>query len=181
MAQSESGSTILDKPGKRNPARESHIRFSRIQPVSASHDPDPDLLTLLQQHWGYASFRPKQELIVRSILEGRDAAVVMPTGGGKSLCYQLPAIALQKTCIVISPLIALMQDQAEHMRSANVPAAFLNSSLRWQEQQAVIQQAQQGVYRLLYVSPERLVRDDTAQWLRRVPIGFFAVDEAHCI
>ena len=149
--------------------------------MSASHDPDQDLLTLLQQHWGYASFRPKQELIVRSILEGRDAAVVMPTGGGKSLCYQLPAIALRKTCIVISPLIALMQYQAEHMRIANVSAAFLNSSLQWQEQQAVIQQAQQGVYRLLYVSPERLVRDDTVQWMRRVPIGFFAVDEAHCI
>src|SRR5688572_17346199 len=118
MAQSESGSTVLDQPGKRNSARESHIRFSRIDVVSAAlDDPSRNLHTLLQQHWGYTSFRPKQELIVRSILDGRDVAVVMPTGGGKSLCYQLPAIALRQTCIVISPLIALMQDQAEHMRS----------------------------------------------------------------
>jgi ATP-dependent DNA helicase RecQ len=143
--------------------------------------PDRNLLSLLHRHWGYTSFRPKQELIVRSILEGRDAAVIMPTGGGKSLCYQLPAVAMQKTCVVISPLIALMQDQAEHMRNARIPAAFLNSSLSWHEQQTVIQQAQQGKFRLLYISPERLVRDDTANWLRRVPIGFFAVDEAHCI
>jgi ATP-dependent DNA helicase RecQ len=142
---------------------------------------NPDLFGLLKQHWGYTSFRPKQELIIRSILEGRDAAVVMPTGGGKSLCYQLPAVAMEKTCVVISPLIALMQDQAEHMRNARISAALLNSSLKWQEQQAVMKQAQQGKYRLLYISPERLLREDTAEWLRRVPIGFFAVDEAHCI
>lgn len=141
----------------------------------------PDLLGLLLKHWGYTNFRPKQELIVRSILEGRDAAVVMPTGGGKSLCYQLPAVAMEKTCVVISPLIALMQDQTEHMRDASIPTAFLNSSLSWREQQSVMQSAQEGKYRLLYISPERLVREDTAEWLSRVPIGFFSVDEAHCI
>ncbi len=140
-----------------------------------------DLHQLLRQHWGYTEFRPKQEAIVRAILSGRDAAVVMPTGGGKSLCYQLPAVAMQRTCVVVSPLIALMQDQAASMHEIGVEAAFLNSTLRGRELQDVMTRAQRGEYRLLYISPERIVRNDLLLWLERVPVGFFAIDEAHCI
>ena len=122
-----------------------------------------------------------QERIVRSVLSGADIAVVMPTGGGKSLCYQLPAVVSGGTAIVISPLIALMQDQAAQLAQMGIPAAVLNSSLAWPEQQEIMRSAAQGAYRLLYLSPERLARQDTVQWLQRVPIAFFAIDEAHCI
>jgi len=140
-----------------------------------------DLHALLRRHWGFAEFRPKQESVVQAILAGRDAAVVMPTGGGKSLCYQLPAVAMERTCVVISPLIALMQDQAAGLREIGVEAAFLNSSLDSGEMRETMLRAQRGEYRLLYLSPERIVREDMLTWLARVPIGFFAIDEAHCI
>ena len=143
--------------------------------------PEPELLSTLRRHWGYDSFRPLQERIVRSLLEGRDSCVVMPTGGGKSLCYQLPAVMLGRTAIVISPLIALMQDQAAQLAQMGIPAAVLNSSLSGEKQTQVIRKAAEGEYRLLYLSPERLARADTIDWLQRVPIAFFAIDEAHCI
>src|SRR5258708_1123848 len=105
----------------------------------------------------------------------------MPTGGGKSLCYQLPALISNRTAIVISPLIALMQDQAAQLKEMGIAAAVLNSSVNWQEQSNVMAKAAQGAYRLLYLSPERLAKPETIAWLHRVPIGFFAIDEAHCI
>jgi ATP-dependent DNA helicase RecQ len=139
-------------------------------------------LGALRRYWGYESFRPMQEKIVRSLLGGRDACVVMPTGGGKSLCYQLPAAILEgKTVVVVSPLIALMQDQAAQLAEMGIEAAVLNSSLDAAEQSKVIRDACAGKFRLLYVSPERLARQDTVVWLKRVPISFFAIDEAHCI
>ena len=142
---------------------------------------DPDLSGLLKKHWGYTQFRAKQEAIVREILSGRDVAVVMPTGGGKSLCYQLPAVAMDRTSVVVSPLIALMQDQAAQLQQAGIPAAFLNSSLGQAEQREIMRLARANAFRLLYLSPERLVRADVLDWLKRVPLGFFAIDEAHCI
>jgi ATP-dependent DNA helicase RecQ len=135
----------------------------------------------LARYWGYSEFRPLQERIVESILAGHDTAVVMPTGGGKSLCYQLPALVSGKTAIVISPLIALMQDQAAQLSQMGIPVAVLNSAIPWAEQSNVISQAARGAYRLLYLSPERLARSETVAWLHRVPIGYFAIDEAHCI
>jgi ATP-dependent DNA helicase RecQ len=143
--------------------------------------PGNDLLDTLRRHWGYDSFRPLQERIVRSLLDGQDSCVVMPTGGGKSLCYQLPAVMLGRTAIVVSPLIALMQDQAAQLAQMGIPAAVLNSSLPNEKQAQVIRKASEGEYRLLYLSPERLARADTIDWLQRVPIAFFAIDEAHCI
>src|SRR5213083_1229100 len=143
--------------------------------------PEPDLLNALQQYWGYSSFRPLQEQVVQSLLGGHDTCVVMPTGGGKSLCYQLPALALGKTAIVISPLIALMQDQSAQLAQMGIPAAVLNSSMDAGEQSRIMTKARAGQYRLLYLSPERLAREDTIGWLRGVPISFFAIDEAHCI
>lgn len=122
-----------------------------------------------------------QERIIRSILAGNDAAVVMPTGGGKSLCYQLPAVVSKGTAIVISPLIALMQDQVAQLKAMGIPAAVLNSAVPWSEQSAIIREAAAGAYRLLYLSPERLAKQETVAWLSRVPIRFFAIDEAHCI
>jgi len=148
---------------------------------AANVTPEADLLSTLRRHWGYDSFRPLQERIVRSLLDGRDSCVVMPTGGGKSLCYQLPAVMLGRTAIVISPLIALMQDQAAQLAQMGIPAAVLNSSLSGEKQTQVIRKAAEGEYRLLYLSPERLARADTIDWLQRVPIAFFAIDEAHCI
>jgi ATP-dependent DNA helicase RecQ len=143
--------------------------------------PEADLLTPLRRYWGYSSFRPLQEKIVKSLLAGRDTCVVMPTGGGKSLCYQLPAVVSGRTAVVISPLIALMQDQAAQLAQMGIPAAVLNSSLSAAEQSQVVRKAQEGAYRLLYLSPERLQRADTLSWLQKVPIAFFAIDEAHCI
>ena len=131
-----------------------------------------DLLKLLKKHWGYSQFRPKQEAIVRSILDGRDVAAIMPTGGGKSLCYQLPAAAMDRVCVVVSPLIALMQDQAAQLLQAGIPAAVLNSSIDYGDQRDIMRRAERGELRLLYLSPERLVRDDALEWLKRVPLGF---------
>jgi ATP-dependent DNA helicase RecQ len=142
---------------------------------------DVDLLAPLLRYWGYDSFRPLQEQIVHSLVAARDTCVVMPTGGGKSLCYQLPALVLGRTVVVISPLIALMQDQAAQLAQMGIPAAVLNSSLSNEEQASVMRKARDGEYRLLYLSPERLARADTVGWLQRVPIAFFAIDEAHCI
>jgi ATP-dependent DNA helicase RecQ len=143
--------------------------------------PEADLLTPLRRYWGYSTFRPLQERIVRSLLTGHDACVVMPTGGGKSLCYQLPAVMSEKTAVVISPLIALMQDQAAQLAQMGIPAAVLNSTLSSEEQSHVMREARRGAFRLLYLSPERLQRGDTLEWLQNVPVSFFAIDEAHCI
>lgn len=141
-----------------------------------------EILGTLRRYWGYGSFRPLQERIVASLLAGHDTCVVMPTGGGKSLCYQLPA-AMQpgKTVVVISPLIALMQDQIAQLTQMGIPAASLNSALSASEQSKITRAAVAGEYRLLYLGPERLAREDTVAWLKRAPVAFFAIDEAHCI
>src|ERR1700719_952750 len=140
------------------------------------------ILSALQQYWGYSSFRSLQEQVVNSLLAGRDACVVMPTGGGKSLCYQLPAAMTPgRTAIVVSPLIALMQDQTAQLQQMGVSAAVLNSSQTAAEQSAILRNAKTGKYRLLYLSPERLARPDTLTWLRDTPISYFVIDEAHCI
>src|SRR5271170_5354827 len=151
---------------------------SPLRTYTVAMPPETDLLAPLLRYWGYDSFRPLQEQIVRSLLGARDTCVVMPTGGGKSLCYQLPALVLGKTAVVISPLIALMQDQAAQLAQMGIPAAVLNSSMPPEDQRVVMQKARAGEYRLLYLSPERLARQDTLGWLQRAPIAFFAIDEA---
>ncbi|MGA7080294.1 MAG: RecQ family ATP-dependent DNA helicase [Terriglobales bacterium] len=141
----------------------------------------PNLAEVLRRYWGYHEFRPKQENVIRSLLAARDTCVVMPTGGGKSLCYQLPAVISGKTAVVVSPLIALMQDQAAQLAQMGIPAAAINSFQNAAERRQVMEKAARGEYRLLYLSPERLSAGNTFEWLSRVPVGFFAVDEAHCI
>src|SRR5260370_10642423 len=142
---------------------------------------ETDLLVPLRRYWGYSTFRPLQERIVRSLMAGHDTCVVMPTGGGKSLCYQLPALVSEGTAVVISPLIALMQDQVTQLAQMGIPAGGLNSTLSEGEQAKGMSRARKGGYRLLYVSPERVARGDTMGWLQQVPVTFFAIDEAHCI
>src|ERR1700709_1735838 len=129
-----------------------------------------DLFAPLHQYWGYSAFRPLQERIVRSLVDGNDTCVIMPTGGGKSLCYQLPALVLGKTTVVISPLIALMQDQTAQLAQMGIPAAVLNSTMSSSEQSRIMIKAREGEYRLLYLSPERLAREGSINWLRNVPI-----------
>src|SRR5215471_5540161 len=141
-----------------------------------------EMIAALRRYWGYSSFRPLQERIVSSLLARHDTCVVMPTGGGKSLCYQLPAALLaDKTVIVVSPLIALMQDQVTQLGQMGIPAGMLNSTLPGNAQFKMMRDAAEGRYRLLYLSPERLAREDTIPWLKRVPVALFAIDEAHCI
>lgn len=139
-------------------------------------------LSTLSRYWGYSSFRPGQEEIACAISEGRDACAVMPTGGGKSLCYQLPAaLAKSRTAIVISPLIALMQDQVAQLEEIGIPAAVLNSSLSNPQREKIRREAQNGAFRLLYLSPESIAQEPTLKWLKSLPLSFFVVDEAHCI
>src|ERR1700716_904498 len=158
-----------------------HISHPNPPPILLFMTPETDLLIPLRRYWGYSSFRPLQERVVRSLLAGHDTCVVMPTGGGKSLCYQLPAVVSGRTAVVISPLIALMQDQAAQLAQMGIPAAVLNSSISEQQQSEVMQRAREGAYRLLYLSPERAARGDTLGWLQQLDTAFFAIDEAHCI
>jgi ATP-dependent DNA helicase RecQ len=136
----------------------------------------------LRRYWGYDSFRPRQEEVLRCLSAGRDVCVVMPTGGGKSLCYQLPAVLDERrTAVVISPLIALMRDQVVQLRQMGIPAVFLNSAVERSERDELTRRATAGDYRLIYISPELAVTDKTAKWLKKVPVSFFVIDEAHCI
>jgi ATP-dependent DNA helicase RecQ len=136
---------------------------------------------VLEQVFGYASFRLHQEGIIETLLEGGDVLALMPTGGGKSLCYQIPALVRPGTGIVVSPLIALMQDQVAALEEAGVRAAFLNSTQDWRAQDAIERRLASGELDLLYVAPERLVQDRTLSLLGRAEIALFAIDEAHCV
>ncbi len=135
----------------------------------------------LEQYFGYDTFRPLQEEIVKDVLNQKHVFVLMPTGGGKSLCYQLPSVVLKGTTIVISPLISLMKDQVDSLNISGIKAAFLNSSLSSSEQKKVLQQLQSKEISLLYVAPERLAQPGFIDTLKDIDINFFAIDEAHCI
>ncbi len=138
-------------------------------------------LTLLNTHFGYEEFRPLQEEIVQTILAGKDCLVLMPTGGGKSLCYQLPALLLPGLTLVISPLISLMKDQVDGLRTNGIAAAFMNSSLSGAEQARVQTAVQRGEIKILYIAPERLALPSFKTFLASVTVSLVAVDEAHCI
>ena len=145
---------------------------------------DDQLTEQLKLHFGFDSFKGNQEAIIRSVLDGKDTFVLMPTGGGKSLCYQLPSLLMEGTAIVISPLIALMKNQVDAMRNFSEEdgvAHFINSSLNKAAIDAVKSDVMEGKTKLLYVAPESLNKDDNVEFLRQVKISFYAVDEAHCI
>lgn len=136
---------------------------------------------VIARHWGFESLRPLQEQAMRAVLDGRDSLVVMPTGGGKSLCYQAPAVLRGDTTVVVSPLIALMKDQVDGLRASGVPAIQIDSSQSSSERNAYEMDIMQGAVRLLFVSPERLVLTSFQRLLRQIKVRTFAIDEAHCI
>jgi ATP-dependent DNA helicase RecQ len=139
------------------------------------------LLPLLKQYFGFTSFRPLQEDIIRDALAGKDVFALLPTGGGKSLCFQLPAMARPGLTVVVSPLIALMKDQVDGLQAGGVPATFLNSTLTGDEPRLRLGGLHQGKYRLLYVAPERLLLSGFLSDLQRWKVNLLAIDEAHCI
>ncbi|HYM10907.1 MAG TPA: ATP-dependent DNA helicase RecQ [Bryobacterales bacterium] len=147
--------------------------MERVQPEA--------LLAALERHWDSREFRPLQREIIEAVLEGRDAAVIMPTGGGKSLCYQMPVLFLPGTAVVVSPLIALMKDQVERLNARGIRAAALNSATPYAEQLHIQQDTRAGEVRLLYIAPERLLREDTIELIRQTTVCYYAIDEAHCI
>jgi ATP-dependent DNA helicase RecQ len=145
--------------------------------LSAGTDP----LSLLRQYWRYDAFRPQQEEIIRSILDGKDTLALLPTGGGKSLCFQVPALAMKGVCLVISPLVALMKDQTDSLRRKNITAFSIHAGLSHREVVNTLQLAADSNCKLLYVSPERLETSLFLEWLPALNVSMIAVDEAHCV
>ena len=140
-----------------------------------------EAITTLRQHFGFDDFREGQREVVGSILDGKDAVVVMPTGSGKSLCYQLPAMILDGVTLVVSPLIALMKDQVDALQARGLPATFINSSLSEPEQRARIESLRRRAHKLVYIAPERFRSGRFVSAVQSIPVSLFAVDEAHCI
>jgi ATP-dependent DNA helicase RecQ len=144
----------------------------------------PSLQHALHEHFGFSGFKGDQETIIQNLLDGYDTFVIMPTGGGKSLCYQLPALILPGTAIIISPLIALMKNQVDAIRgysNENTVAHFLNSSLTKVQMREVKADIADGKTKMVYVAPETLTKEENIEFLKSVQISFVAVDEAHCI
>ena len=140
-----------------------------------------DIRQAIQSLWGYDSFRPLQQEAIESVLAGRDSVVVLPTGGGKSLCFQAPACCLDGLTVVVSPLISLMKDQVDALRTNGIAAAFFNSSLTTSERNDVIESIRSDALKLLYLAPESLLTENVLSLLSSVPLSMFAIDEAHCI
>ena len=136
---------------------------------------------ILKQVFGYSEFRDGQETVINAALNGQDTLVLLPTGGGKSVCYQVPALALSGLTVVISPLISLMQDQVSQLRALGVKAAYINNSLNRDEQQQIYQQLHSGLIKLLYVAPEKVLQHEFKERLSHLNISLFAIDEAHCV
>ena len=138
------------------------------------------IIDILKNYFGYDSFRSNQEAIIQEIMQGKDCLVLMPTGGGKSLCYQIPAIALPGTAVVVSPLISLMHDQVEALKANGIPAEALNSSTDTIEETIIRRRCEAGDLKIIYVSPEKLL-SEIPYLFSNIKISLFAVDEAHCI
>ena len=136
---------------------------------------------ILQQYWGYSSFKGEQAQIIQSILDGKDTVALLPTGGGKSICFQVPALLLEGVCLVISPLIALMKDQVENLLKRNIPAVALVSGMSYYDLTKTLKKVVQGEYKFLYLSPERLETSLFKEYLAGIDVSIIAIDEAHCI
>src|SRR4051812_27220811 len=149
--------------------------------TSANLSEGVPLLPILKQYFGFTSFRPLQEQIIRDALARKDVFALLPTGGGKSLCFQLPALVRPGLTVVVSPLIALMKDQVDALQASGIAATFLNSSLAAEESRARLRGLHNGQYRLLYVAPERLMLSGFLADLQRWQVNLIAVDEAHCV
>src|SRR5919109_32796 len=140
-----------------------------------------DVSQLLRERFGFDDFRPAQKQVIDKVMAGQSALAVMPTGSGKSLCYQLPALALPGLTLVVSPLIALMKDQVDQLNHLALPATVINSTVSREQQRSRLEQAVAGRIKLLYIAPERFQNDDFRSGLSRTKVSLFAVDEAHCI
>src|SRR5882762_6440603 len=140
-----------------------------------------DALNSLRKHFGFDGFRAGQLEVISALLEGKNAIVVMPTGSGKSLCYQLPAMMLSGATLVVSPLIALMKDQVDALRARDLPATFINSSVDEKDQWSRIDALRRREFKLVYVAPERFRSSRFLEALKSISVSLFAVDEAHCI
>jgi ATP-dependent DNA helicase RecQ len=138
-------------------------------------------LDILKKYWGYDAFRPLQEDIIQSVLAGNDTLALMPTGGGKSLCFQVPALVKEGICLVVSPLIALMKDQVSNLQKRNIPAAAIYSGMHYKEIDRILDNAAYGGLKFLYLSPERLATEMARERIKRMNVNLLAVDEAHCI
>jgi ATP-dependent DNA helicase RecQ len=138
-------------------------------------------LSILKEYWGYDKFRPLQEEIIHEVLLGNDTLALMPTGGGKSICFQVPALLREGICIVISPLIALMKDQVENLRKRNIPAIAIYSGMSHREIDIALDNCIFGNIKFLYLAPERLYNDMVQERIRHMNVNLFAIDEAHCI
>ena len=136
---------------------------------------------ILKRYWGYDAFRDLQEEIITSIGEGKDTLGLMPTGGGKSITFQVPALAKEGMCLVITPLIALMKDQVENLKSRDIKAIAIYSGMTRQEIIVALENCIFGNYKFLYISPERLQHDWIVERLKQLPINLIAIDEAHCV
>jgi ATP-dependent DNA helicase RecQ len=161
-------------------------RARRLPAIPGSGKPlgvtaPPTLESVLQRHWGFSRFRPGQREVIEAVVAGRHVLGVMPTGAGKSLCYQLPALMLPGVTLVVSPLIALMKDQVDQLRARGIAAGCLNSTVPLDEQVRLLEDARTGHLKLLYVAPERFRYEGAMARLKRLPISLFAIDEAHCI
>ena len=136
---------------------------------------------ILKEYWGYDSFRPKQEDIVQAALEGRDVLAILPTGGGKSVCFQVPAMMKEGIAIVVTPLIALMKDQVQNLAARGIKALCVNAGMSRREVDLALNNAAYGDFKFLYVSPERLGTQLFKNYLQEMNVSFIVVDEAHCI
>ena len=141
----------------------------------------PSPLSILQHYWHHDQFRPLQEEIIQSVLDGKDTLALLPTGGGKSICFQVPALLMEGTCLVISPLIALMRDQVDNLNKKEIPAVAIHSGLNFYEVKTVLQEASAGRYKFIYLSPERLETNLFKEYLPVLDVGLIVVDEAHCV
>ena len=140
-----------------------------------------DIFAILKKHWGYDSFRDTQEEVIRSVLSGRDTLTLMPTGGGKSICFQVPALALGGLTVVITPLISLMKDQVDNLRSRGIKAVYLHNGMNRAEIRHTFERLHNGRISFLYVSPERVQNVNFRMELGRLGVRLLVVDEAHCI
>ncbi|HYD89924.1 MAG TPA: DEAD/DEAH box helicase, partial [Flavobacterium sp.] len=138
-------------------------------------------LDILKQYWQHASFREPQGEIIQSVLEGKDTFALMPTGGGKSVCFQVPALIRDGLCLVISPLVALMKDQAENLAKKGIKAIALTGGIHPDEMSDLLDNCKFGNYKFLYLSPERLQADWILERIKELPINLVAIDEAHCV
>src|ERR1700743_309865 len=171
-AKTKPTKTAKEVPAKKNP----------VKKIAASKD--LNLTELLQEHFGFGGFKDNQDAIIQNLLAGNDTFVIMPTGGGKSLCYQLPAIISDGVAIIVSPLIALMKNQVDLVRSYSSKdniAHFLNSTLNKKQIREVHEELLNGHTKMLYVAPETLTKQENMEFFSDLKISFFAVDEAHCI